>query len=481
MRVISCPPELGAPERFALGLAAAEGALVVCLAPGDVLSETAVYLAARAWLEADKRPAFVFGDEDEIDDDGKRVCPFFKPAHLGELELSQDIAGGAVVYATEALRAINGPSAAAGAAWRWDILLRLTEKYGQGCGAHIPYVILHRRASLSEATERIATGRTVVADHLKRQAIEADVAVAAGGRHLTVRYSLPDPRPSVTAIVLTRDRVDLLRTCLDGLLNRTDYAPLDVLVVDNGSVEAATHQYLAGLSSDPRVRVLAHPGAFNFAAIHNRAVAEAKGEILALVNNDIEVTDSNWLTAMVAHAARPGVGAVGAKLLYPDGRIQHAGLVAGLADGIGHIFMGLPGDDPGPHQLLAVAQEMPAVTAACMVLRRAVWEEVGGMDEAFASNFNDTDLCMRLRQRGYAVVWTPEAVLVHHESLTRGRAQLGELTPARRREVALFRERWANWAANDAYYNPNLTLASPWRGLSFAPRVERPWAGKPDR
>lgn len=356
---------------------------------------------------------------------------------------------------------------------RWDIVLRLIERFGRECAVHVPFVTTHRGQSSAAAAELIAAGRHAVAAHLARSGVPAEVACAPNGQHLVVQYALPDPLPLVTAIVATRDRVELLRGCLAGLLHRTDYSRLEIIVIDNGSEESATKRYLETLSSESRARIISSPGPFNFSELHNRVVPAARGAILAFVNNDVDVVGSDWLSAMVAHAVRPSVGIVGAKLLYPTDRIQHAGVVIGLSGGADHVFRGLRGTDPGPYCLLEIAQNVAAVTGACVVLRRAIYEEVGGMDTAFAVGFNDVDLCLRIRERGYEVVWTPAAELVHMESMSRGRE---EGTSERElHEIALLKSRWKSWIAHDPYYNPNLSLQGPLRGLAFPPRTCLPW------
>ena len=477
--LIPCDHRLDQGGRYALGLNAARGILTMPLDAGDVLPETAAYLIARALMNASRPPAFVYGDEDEVDANRSRASPFFKPRLLGELVLSIDIAGPGTSYLTAALRNVCQTTNVSKRAWRWHMVLRLIEEHGIGCGLHLPYVIGHRHEKPVEFLERIACARAAVEDHISRSNVRADVKVDRTGCHLALSPRPPELRPSVTAIVATRDRCHLLKRCLTGLLNETTYPHLQVLLIDNDSSEPETLEYLASLSQVPRIRVLPYHGPFNFADINNHAAEEADGEIIALINNNVEVMNPDWLDAMVAYAVRSEVGAVGAKLLYPDHRIQHAGVVIGLGGVTDHIFRGLRVDDPGPHGLLSVPQNVSAVTGACMVLRRNVYREVGGMDSVFAVAFNDIDLCMRLRARGYEIIWTPRAELIHHESATRS---LSVSNRSRRRaahEESMFRERWLTAGYEDPYYNPNLTLTAPWRGVSLEPTVSPPWDAEP--
>jgi GT2 family glycosyltransferase len=316
--------------------------------------------------------------------------------------------------------------------------------------------------------------------HLAAQGVAAQVEAAplAADRH-RIRWPRPDPLPLVSVVVPTRDRAALLERCLGGLLHRTDYAPLEVLVVDNGSEDAATHALFDRLRRDPRLRILPAPGPFNFAALNNRAAAEARGEILLLLNNDIDVIAPSWLEEMVAHAVRPEVGAVGAKLLYANDRLQHGGTVLGIgvAD---HLLTGSRRADPGPHGLLAAGRGASAVTAACLALRRSVYEAVGGMDaENLAVAFNDVDLCLRIGARGLRVVWTPFAELHHLESASRGVDLTGTKAERFRREEAYMHARWGALLRADPYWNPNLSLADAARNLAWPPRREKPWRRHP--
>lgn len=276
--------------------------------------------------------------------------------------------------------------------------------------------------------------------------------------HVRVTWPLPDPPPLVSVIVPTRDGIDLLEPCIAGLLHGTDYPALEVLIADNDSRDRRTRAYLETIARDARVRVVPCPGEFNFAAINNRVAEVARGDVLGFLNNDIEVMAPDWLTEMVGHALRPDVGAVGAKLLYPSGLVQHAGVIVGLDGLAGHAHRFYPAGHPGYMDRLMCTQVFSAVTAACLVMRRDAFREAGGFDAAtFRVAYNDVDLCLRLGQRGLKTVWTPYAVLRHKETATREH----DYTPARQaqyqRESAAFRERWGHVIAHDPQYHPLLT------------------------
>jgi GT2 family glycosyltransferase len=298
-----------------------------------------------------------------------------------------------------------------------------------------------------------------------------------------VRWPLPDPPPLVSVLIPTRDRAELLGPCVAGLLGATAYPALEVLVVDNGSERAETFALFESWKGDARVQVLPAPGPFNYARLNNQAAAAARGDILLLLNNDTEVTEPGWLAEMVSLALRPEVGAVGARLLYPDGTLQHAGVVLGFGwpRGVaGHVYLAEPGDHLGERAMLGAVRGVSAVTAACLAVRREAYLAVGGMDEeSLAVAFNDVDFCLKLGARGLRNLWTPFATLLHKESASRGR-DLDMAKAARlEREVAVMRARWGALLDEDPHWNPNLSLLSGGRDLAAEPRARTPRRGLP--
>jgi GT2 family glycosyltransferase len=273
--------------------------------------------------------------------------------------------------------------------------------------------------------------------------------------------ALGEAWPAVDVIVPTRDRPDMLMRCMASLLDRTRYARLNVIIADNDSVDPVARRYLDKLPAhDARVSVIKVPGAFNFAAICNAAAGRGHGELLVFLNNDVEALNPNWLEALAAAAMQPGTGAVGAKLYYPAGAVQHAGIVLGLHGAAGHFYRGAARHDHGYRDMLASPHHVAAVTGACLAVRRSLFEAVGGFDEAaFAVEFNDIDLCLRLNAEGHATVWTPDAQLVHFESATRGRPSIvGVARHAEERQR--FLRRWGEAVANDPWFHPAFSLAS---------------------
>ncbi len=319
-------------------------------------------------------------------------------------------------------------------------------------------------------------GLRAVREHFARQGRPDTAVMEIDGRLglVRVRHPLPSMLPLVSIVVPTRDRVELLRQCVESILSRTTYGNYEVVIVDNQSAEEATLTYLAEVTRDSRVRVLPHDHPFNYSQINNDAVSQCRGELVCLLNSDIEVITTDWLEELVSHALRPHVGAVGAMLYYPNGTIQHAGVITGVHGVAGHPYSGMPKGHTGQMARACLAQGMSAVTAACLVVRRSVYAEVGGLNETLAVAFNDVDFCLRLRERGYTNIWTPFAELYHHESASRGL----EDTPAKRarfqREVQLMMRRWGSGLDYDPAYNPNLTLAGEPFALAFPPREWQP-------
>jgi len=264
------------------------------------------------------------------------------------------------------------------------------------------------------------------------------------------------------------------------IIERTTYTPYEIIIVDNGSDEPDTLRYLDELQSDARIRIHRDGRPFNFAALNNAAVPLCRGQVLAFVNNDVEVITPDWLEEMVGLAMRPDVGAVGARLWFSNKTLQHAGVILGIGGVAAHIHQRLSRDQPGYQGRAQLTQEFSAVTAACMLMRRGVFEQVHGFDEAaFAVDFNDIDLCLRVRAAGYRVVWTPHAELFHHESATRGANRSDEQKARHAGEFQRMRDRWSRWLDNDPAYNPNASLKNLDFSFSIAtePRVSllKPW------
>jgi GT2 family glycosyltransferase len=431
-------------------IASADADYIVPLRIGDALSEVALFRFAES-LQNDQSAVLLYGDQDQLDETGRRTRPWFKPRWNEEMFLAQDFLSSAVaiekIRAEQVIEADGDP-----AQINLSKLLLAITATADGSIVHIPHILCHIDASTVPAPQPERLG--AVAKHIRPLGAEC-----VGGPFGTVKVNWPLPAqlPLVSVIVPTRDRVELLAACLDGLLQKTNYRPFEVLVVDNGSSEPRTLHYLAQIAEHPDVRVLRHDRAYNFSAINNLAAREARGSFLCLLNNDTEVVEPDWLNELMRYAVRPEVGAVGAKLLYDDGSIQHAGVVVGLGDAAGHAHRFTPAEEPGYFRQPHVAQFVTAVTAACLVVDRAKFDAVGGLDEeGLAIAFNDVDLCLKLQTAGLRNVYVPHAVLLHHESKSRG----SDLSPKHLdrylRELRVLQERWGPATYEDPLHNPNL-------------------------
>ncbi|SBV37056.1 Putative glycosyl transferase, family 2 (modular protein) [uncultured Stenotrophomonas sp.] len=447
-------------------LEAATGEYMVLLDHDDELHPEALLLVAEAIGRAPDAQ-LIYSDEDKIDEAGNRFDPYFKPDWNYDLFLGQNCVSHLGVYALPLVRALGGFREGLEGSQDWDLALRCVERIAPQQIVHIPRILYHWRAiqgstalAAGEKNYAVLAGRRAVAEHLQRTGQAAEVSILPASM-LRVKRAMPVPVPKVSLVIPTRDRVDLLRMCVDSILERSSYPDYEILVVDNGSVEPATLEYFARISALANVRVLAYPGEFNYSAINNFAVAQARGEVIGLVNNDIEVISADWMEEMVAHAMRPDVGAVGAMLYYPDDTIQHAGVLVGLCGVAGHIGSRHPRGSQGYFGRLLLAQELTAVTAACLLVRKSVYDEVGGLDERLRVAFNDVDLCLRIRRKGYRNLWTPFAELYHHESASRGLEDNPVKQARFMSEVEFMRKRWGDALQGDPAYNPNLSLSLP--------------------
>ena len=465
----------------ALSLATGDWALF--LDHDDVLPTDALLEIARA-IAADPDLVLVYGDEDKIDAAGRRVEPHFKPDFDRELLLGQNYINHPTAIRMAELRALGGLRPGFEGSQDHDLLLRLVRGLDPARIRHVPKILYHWRAGDGSGS---FSDRALAATEEARLRAVAE-AVAPDGvavkraplGHARLVRPLPDPAPRVSVVIPTRDRAELLETTLRGLLRKTDYPDIEPIVVDNGSTEPETAALFARLAapphaetliepgnsnrrhaeeggiSDSRIRILPSPGPFNFSALCNQGAAAATGAVLLFLNNDVEVIEEGWLRELVSIALVPDVGAVGAKLLYPDGTLQHGGVILRERSVAGHAHPGLGGEEPGYFGRAMQAREVSAVTAACLAIRRDLFAEIGGFDAArLAIAYNDVDLCLRLRAAGKRIVWTPFARLIHHESRSRGAEDTPEKRARLAEEAAVMKERWGAELAADPFYNPN--------------------------
>ena len=452
----------------------AEGEWVALLDQDDLLPEHALAVVA-ATIRDYPEAGLIYSDEDKIDQSGARCSPFFKPDWNPELLLGQNYISHLGVYRRALLLEIGGFREGYEGSQDHDLALRCVEKLQPAQIRHIPRVLYHWRmtegsaAAVGEAKPYAQkAARLAIGGHLQRKNIPGRVVPCPENPYwYRVIYDLPSPAPLVSVIIPTRDQITLLQRCLTTLRENTDYAPIEIVIVDNGSRAPETHALFRDLSQNPSVQILTDTDEFNFSRLINKGARAARGEILALMNNDVETEKTGWLREMVSHAIRPEVGAVGARLWYPDGRLQHAGVLLGLHGVASHAFQRFPPQPIAPmHRTFVLSQNYSAVTAACMVLRKTVFNDLDGFDENLPSNFNDVDFCLRLRERGWQIIWTPYADLIHHESASRGPAERAQWP----READYMQKKWDEQLQRDPFYNPNLSHSIAFT-LAWPPRV----------
>ena len=451
-------------------LTLATGEWVARLDHHDELREHALLLVAEA-VGQTPDAGLIYSDEDQLDALGHRCAPHFKPDWDEDLCRSYNMACHLLVARAELVRTVGGFRAGYEGAQDHDLVLRLSEQLTARQIVHVPHVLYHWRiheqgTSQSNHAKPDPTdaGRRSIEDHLQRKGYAATVETLRTGRY-RVRWKLPAPVPRVSILIPTRNQAGLLRTCLESLTRITDYPSYEILIVDNGSDEADALALLAAWEERSNVRLIRAPGPFNYSALNNQAASIAQGDVLVLMNNDIEVLHPDWLTELTSQACRPDVGAVGAKLLYPDRTVQHAGVIVGTdtdshsPDFVRHAHRGLAGEDSGYMSRAAVVQTLSAVTGACLAVRRDRYEAVGGLDEThLAVAFNDIDFCLRLEEKGLKTIWTPFATLIHHESVSRGKDKLPQNQERFQRERSYMLQRWGARLSSDPYYNANLSL-----------------------
>lgn len=453
------------------------GEWVALLDHDDLLSEHALF-----WIidSLQKKPniELIYSDEDKIDSTGKRLSPYFKCDWNKELFYSHNLITHLGVYRTNLLKKIGGFRIGFEGAQDYDLALRCIECISPNLIHHIPRILYHWRmhktsTALSADTKPYAmlAGEKALNDHFKRQQITAHAELFGFGYR--VHYSLPEPQPLVSLIIPTRNGLQLIRQCIDSILEKTTYQNYEILIIDNDSDDAATLQYLHELNSEIRIRIIKDHRPFNFSALNNHAVKLAQGKFIGLLNNDLEVISADWLSEMISIALQPQNGAVGAKLWYPNETLQHGGIIVGLGGIAGHSHKHLPRHEYGYFARTSFVQNLSAVTAACLIIRKSIYEEIGGLNEQdLQVAFNDVDFCLRVQEAGYHNVWTPYAELYHHESATRGYENTPEKKARFAKEIQYMKLRWGDSLLNDPAYSPNLTLDREDFSFAKPPRVE---------
>jgi len=442
----------------------ASGDFLALLDHDDTLAPFALFTIASA-INDTPDADFLYSDEDKLDTHGDRVEPNFKPNWSPETLRSRNYVCHLTVLRRSLVEQIGGFRAGFDGSQDYDLVLRASELAKQI--VHVPHVLYHWRmhaqsTAFVKGSKNYAfeAGKRAVSEHLQRVGIDASVHDGPILGTYQVIHHLRT-QPLVSIIVPNKDQAAMLARCVDSL-GKSSYANFELLIVENGSQLPETHAYYRELRKQPHIRVIEWKKPFNYAAVNNFAASEAKGELLLFLNNDTEGINPDWLEALVKQAMQPGVGAVGAKLYYADDTIQHAGIVVGMGGVAGHSHLFYPRQAAGYMQRLRITQNVAAVTGACLLMPRKVFDAVGGWDEGFVLAFNDVDICLSVLKAGYRVVWTPDAELYHLESKTRGYEDTAEKQARFKREYDLFHLKWGTFLkAGDPYYSPHFRLDRP--------------------
>ncbi len=440
----------------------AAGDYIALLDHDDTLTPQALYRNV-ALINEDADYDFIYSDEDKVTEDGShRFDPFFKPDFSPDMLYAFNYITHFTVIKKTLLDEVGHFRDEFNGAQDYDLFLRATEK-AKKIG-HIPDVLYNWRiAETSTAyssdtkSYTVAAGKAALEASIARRGLRARVLPGALPNYYNVAYDLPAPPPGISIIIPNKDERKTLKKCLDSILRKSTYANYEIIVVENNSTEKATFAYYKKIERDPRVRVITYNEPFNFARINNFAAERAKYPILLFMNNDMTVISPDWLEQMAMHAQRPEIGAVGAKLYYPDDSLQHGGIVLRIGGIAGHSHKYTDRDEVGSFARLMLVHNVSAVTGACVMTRADVFNDVGGFDEQFVLAFNDVDLCLKIREHGYRIVWTPYAELYHFESKTRGYEVTPEKIERFENEQRKWSAKWADKYPVDPYYNPNLT------------------------
>ncbi|HDJ9092921.1 TPA: glycosyltransferase family 2 protein [Escherichia coli] len=443
----------------------AKGDFVALLDHDDVLPEHAMLFMAQAICEQ-PHTQILYSDEDKINARGERFDPHFKSDWNPDLFFSQNYVSHLGVYRRSLLQQIGGFRLGVEGSQDQDLLLRCLPHVAAEQIVHIPRVLYHWRTiegstalASGEKSYTTEAGIKALRDYFSKQQPEVTVEAGLVPNTYRVRYPISEPAPLVSLLIPTRDRRALTETAVRSIIDRSTYTHFEILILDNGSVEQETLDFFAQIQQeDSRVRVLRYDHPFNYSAINNFGVRHAKGAIIGLVNNDVEVINPDWLTEMVSHCMRPEIGCVGAKLYYSNDTLQHGGVILGIGGVAGHSHKQYPRHHPGYFSRLLLTQTLSAVTAACLLIRKNIYEEVAGLDEEnLHVAFNDVDFCLKVREAGYRNLWTPYAELYHYESISRGAEDSPEKIARFAREVNFMKSKWGKHLELDPFYSPNLS------------------------
>jgi glycosyltransferase involved in cell wall biosynthesis len=451
------------------------GEWVALLDHDDVLAEHALFWAADT-INRNVDLCLIYSDEDTIDEIGKRSNPYFKCDWNVDLFYSQNMICHLGLYRTTILRAIGGFRIGLEGSQDYDLALRFIERIEPKQIYHIPRVLYHWRThadstALSRDTKPYATvaAERALNEHFKRKNINA-VAEHVGYNY-RVRYALPDTLPMLSLIVLANNGVQQIRRFVESVVKKSTYENFEILIIDNGSDDPEMMSYFNALQSESRIRILQYSPSLNYAELNNVAVKMAQGELIGLVSSGIEVISPDWLSELVSHAVRSEIGAVGARLWFSNDTLQHGGIILGIGGVAGYAHRYLPQHRSGYQSRACLLQNFSAVSAACLVVRKAIYEEVGGLNEKDVSNgFAGVDFCLRVRAAGYRNLWTPYAELYLHELIIYGNEDPEQPTRFAK-DAHYMQQRWGELLLKDPAYSPNLTLSIEDFSYAWPPRI----------
>ena len=448
------------------GLFHASGEFIALLDHDDLLNEHALNAMA-LFIKNYPNSKIFYSDEDKVLEDGSFDYPHYKPKWNPDLLFSHNYVCHLGVYKRTLLNDIGGFRLGVEGSQDYDLILRASSLCKDEQITHVPYVLYSWRMaegstalSSKEKTYTHDAGKKALQDFFC-DTLNSEVKVEDGMLDNTyrVRWPLPDQKPLVSIIIPTRNGKALVEQCVNSIFEKTKYCNYEILLVDNQSDEAESLLYFDVLSKNSKVQLLKYNNTFNYSAINNFAVSRAKGEVIVLMNNDIEVLTSDWLEEMVGNALRNDIGCVGAKLYYPNGQIQHAGVITGIGGVAGHSHKYFPKEHPGYFKRLMISQNLSAVTAACLAVRKSLFEQVSGLDEDnLTVAFNDVDFCLKIQALGYRNLWTPYVEMIHHESISRGAEDTPEKIHRFNKEVNFMQVKWGRQLFQDPCYSPWLTL-----------------------
>ena len=453
----------GISENTNEAFAMATGDYVGLLDHDDLLAPNALYEIAAA-LEKEPETEVIYTDEDKVRGEQlEHFQPHLKPDFNEDLLRSNNYICHFFVVKRTLLQKVGGMRKEFDGAQDYDFIFRCTEAAGKIC--HIPEILYHWRTHEASTADNpqsklyaFEAGKRAIEENLKRRGLQGEVSHTKDYGFYRVKYAVQG-EPLVSIIIPNKDAKTDLEKCIRSVKEKSSYKNYEILIVENNSETEEIFAYYKELSKDPAIRLLKWKKEFNYSAINNFAAKKARGEYLLFLNNDTEVITEDWIQELLGICQRPGTGAVGARLYYGDHTIQHAGTVIGIGGIAGHMFVNLPGERTGYMHKAALIQDLSAVTAACMLVKREAFEEVGGFEEQLSVAFNDVDLCLRLREKGCLVVYNPYAELYHYESKSRGAEDSKEKVRRFQSEIEFMRCRWEKLLkAGDPYYNKNLSL-----------------------